>query len=195
MQVGQCCRLGEIVMRAAKVRGVEKCAWRVAPLILIFAANLLIARGAAAQAKSFGYMRIVTQSGQMPGESTDPHYFGWIPLRQANMPTAMEISAMAGNSDAASSGANSADARAVNRPVVIYKDRDRSSLGLLGAKTSGQRFREIDIVLMKNGEIPIARYKLTDATVISVRDAGTAGGMDADQEQVRFTYSKIEVLP
>jgi type VI secretion system Hcp family effector len=129
-------------------------------------------------------MRVLTSSGhQMAGESTDPAHLGWIPLRQATMPTTSEIAALAQESSAAKS---------VHRPVVIVKDRDSSSLGLLGAMTSHQHFPEVDIVLTQNDQ-PLARYKLTDATVVSVRGGGTNGSTDAPLEQLRLNYAKIEI--
>jgi type VI protein secretion system component Hcp len=144
----------------------------------------------AAHAQGSGYMRIVTASGhQMTGESTDPAHLAWIPLRQVTMPTPSEIAALAKES---SSGSATATDRSVHRPVVIIKDRDVSSLGLLGAMTSRQHFPEVDIVLTQNDQ-SIARYKLTDATVISVRGGGTNGGMDAPVEQLRLNYAKIEI--
>ncbi len=146
--------------------------------------------GGAAHAQDAGYMRMVSSSGrQMAGESTDPAHYGWIPLREAIMPSASEIAAIAQESKDASTASES---KSVHRPIVLVKDRDRSSLELLVAMTSHQRFPEVDVVLTESDR-PIARYKLTDATVISVRGGGTNGGTDAPVEQLRLTYSKIEI--
>ncbi|HEX4002309.1 MAG TPA: type VI secretion system tube protein Hcp [Candidatus Acidoferrales bacterium] len=125
----------------------------------------------------------------MAGQSTDPAHLGWIPLRQVTMPTPSEIASLAKESSSASVASTD---KAVHRPVVIIKDRDVSSLGLLGAMTAHQRFPEVDIVLTLN-DAPLTRYKLTDATIISVRGGGTNGGTDAPTEQVRLTYAKIEI--
>ena len=147
--------------------------------------------GGAARAQDAGYMRMVSSSGhQMAGESTDPAHYGWIPLRQAIMPSASEIAAIAQESKDASAASD--ESRSVHRPIVLVKDRDRSSLELLVAMTSHQRFPEVDVVLTQNDR-PIARYKLTDATVISVRGGGTNGGTDAPMEKLRITYAKIEI--
>jgi len=167
--------------------GRIRIALRVAATLGIVAAWLLAS--GAAHAQDAGYMRMVTSSGrQMTGESTDSAHYGWIPLREAVMPSASEIAAIVQESkDASMNGSKS-----VHRPIVLIKDRDRSSLGLLAAMTSHQRFPEVDIVLTK-GDQPVARYKLTDATVISVRGGGTNGGTDAPMEQLRLTYAKIEI--
>ena len=159
--------------------------------ILPLAAVLLSLSGAAAAyAQGNGYMRVVTASGrQMAGESTDPAYFSWIPFRQVTLPTASEISQLAKESNA---GSTSTDAKSVHPPIVIIKDRDMSSLGLLGAMTSHQHFREVEIVLTNGGEAT-ARYKLTDATIISIRGGSTNGSTDAPMEQLRLNYAKIEV--
>jgi len=144
----------------------------------------------AAHAQQAGYLRVVTPSGrQMAGESTDPAHYGWIPFRQAAMPTHAEIEAIARESAADSAPSAS---KAVHRPVVIIKDRDRSSLVLLAAMTSHQHFPEVDVVLTQNDD-PVARYKLTDATIISVSGGGTDGNTDAPEEQLRFNYTKIEI--
>jgi type VI protein secretion system component Hcp len=137
-----------------------------------------------------GYMRIVTASGhQMAGESTDRNYLSWIPFRQATLPTTSEIAALAKES---SSDSASTDTKSVHRPIVIIKDRDMSSLGLLGAMTSHQRLPEVEIVLTDGGPVT-GRYKLTDAIVISVRGGGTNGSTDAPMEQLRLSYAKIEI--
>ena len=167
-------------------RPMRNVALRVASPILVAAACLLL--GGAARAQDGGYMRVLIPSGQMAGESTDPRYLGWIPLRQASMPSAVEIAAMADASNPP------VGPKVVNKPVVIFKDRDKSSLGLLGAMTSHQHFKEVDIVIIKSPAGPTTRYKLTDATIISVRDVGTEGGLEADLEQVRLTYSRIEIV-
>jgi type VI secretion system Hcp family effector len=161
---------------------------RTAAPVAVVAAWLSVA--GAARAQDAGYMRMVTTSGrQMAGESTDPAHLGWIPLRQVTMPSASEIAAVAQESSA---GSATSAAMSVHRPVVIIKDRDRSSLGLLGAMTSHQRFPKVEIVVTR-GEQPVARYKLTDATVISVRGGGTNGDTEAPEEQLRLNYTKIEI--
>jgi len=163
-------------------------ALRALASVAIVAAPLLA--GGAARAQSTGYMRMIASSGrQMAGESTDPAHYGWIPLREAVMPSASEIAAVAQESKETSAAG---DSKSVHRPIVLVKDRDQSSLGLLAAMTGHQRFPEVDIVLTK-GDEAVARYKLTDATVISVRGGGTNGGTDVPMEQLRLTYAKIEV--
>jgi type VI secretion system Hcp family effector len=162
--------------------------WAAVPVAAV--AAWLLAAGTA-RAQDAGYMRVITSSGhQMAGESTDPAHLGWIPLRQATMPTPSEIAALA--QQESSAGSTASTAKSVHRPVVIIKDRDRSSLGLLGAMTSHQHFPEVDIVLTQNDQ-PLTRYKLTDATIISVRGGGTSGGTDAPMEQLRLNYAKIEI--
>jgi len=161
--------------------------FRAAMLVIALAACSVGAT--AIHAQGAGYMRMVTASGrQMVGESTDPAHLAWIPLRQVTMPTPSEIAAIEKETSSNSAGAD----KSVHRPVVLIKDRDVSSLGLLGAMTAHQRFPEVDIVLTKNDQ-PVARYKLTDATIISIRGGGTNGGTDAPMEQVRLTYAKIEI--
>jgi type VI protein secretion system component Hcp len=161
---------------------------RTTALIALVAACLL--NGRAAHAQDPGYMRMITSSGrQMTGESTDPAHYGWIPLREAIMPSASEIAAIAEESKDASAASKS---KSVHRPIVVIKDRDRSSLELLVAMTSHQRFPVVDIALTKGDQV-LARYKLIDATVISVRGGGTNGGTDAPMEQLRLTYAKIEI--
>jgi type VI protein secretion system component Hcp len=156
----------------------------------VLAVTAWLSAGGAARAQDAGYMRVLTSTEhQMAGESTDPAYFGWIPFRQATMPSASEIVAIAHESTA---GFATSTSKSVHRPIVIIKDRDESSLGLLGALTSHQHFPEVDIVLTKNDQ-PLARYKLTDATIISVRGGGTNSDTDAPTEQLRLNYAKIEI--
>ena len=156
--------------------------------ILILSSCLLI--GTAAHAQGMGYMRVVTAHGQVAGESTDPKYDGWIPLRQSTMPSAPQMAAMTEES-AAATGA--AAGKATHPPIVIVKDRDNSSLALLAAYSNKQHFPEIDIVVMKFGDQPTAKYKLTDATIISLRASGTEGTQEP-VEQLRIGYAKIETL-
>lgn len=135
-------------------------------------------------------MRMVTSTGrQIVGESTDSAHYGWIPLREAAMPSASEIAAL---SREAATSESVAKNKAVHPPVVVIKDRDKSSLGLLGAMTNHQRFPEVDIVLTQNDD-PVARYKLIDVTVISIRVGGTNEGTDTPEEQLRLSYSRIEI--
>ncbi len=168
--------------------GSASARFRAATLVAVLAVCLFAA--GAAHGQDAGYMRVITASGhQMAGESTDPAYPAWIPLRQVTLPTPSEIAALA--QESSSSAAASTD-KSVHRPVVIIKDRDVSSLGLLGAMTAHQHFPEVDIVLTKNDQ-SLTRYKLTDATIISVRGGGTSGGMDAPTEQLRLNYAEIEI--
>jgi type VI secretion system Hcp family effector len=146
--------------------------------------------GAAARAQDGGYMRALTSHGQVAGESTDPKFNGWILLHGATMPSAQEIAEMA---DESGTGPAAGGAKAVHKPVIIVKDRDQSSLALLGACTSHQHFPEIDIVMTSAGGAPAARYKLTDAMIVSVRAGDTGGGTHEPFEQVRISYAKIEI--
>ena len=159
-------------------------------LLMVAALAFWLSTGGALRAQDAGYMRMVTSSGrQVAGESTDPAHYGWIPLRRATMPSPSEIAAIAQESTTTS---QDSAAKSVHRPIIVVKDRDTSSLALLGAMTSHQHFSEVDIVLTKNDD-PVARYKLTDVTVISVRGGGTNGGTDAPEEQLRLTYARIEL--
>jgi type VI secretion system Hcp family effector len=176
---------------------IGKLNW-LAPLIsaqlrLATAAAIAVAclfAGSALHAQDAGYMRMMTSSGrQVAGASTDPAHNGWIPLRQVTMPSASEIEALATEPNDAS--ANSTD-KAVHKPVVLIKDRDQSSLVLLGGMTSHQHFPEVDIVVTRS-DAPIARYKLTDVTIISLRGGGTNGDTDTPREQLRLNYAKIEI--
>jgi len=165
--------------------GARVCA-RFAATILILATGTMLAGGVCAQGTG-GYMRCVSASGRaMPGVSTDATFNGWIPLRQTTMPTAAEMSAMT-SEDAATA------AKDVHPPIVVVKDRDSSSLAILGAFTSKQRFPEIDIALTDHSDHPAARYKLTDATIIAVRASVTPDAAQEPVEQLRITYAKIEV--
>jgi type VI secretion system Hcp family effector len=143
---------------------------------------------AAAHAQSGGYMRVLTSRGQLAGESTDAKFNGWILLHDSTMPTVAQMAAMADET-----GAGASAAKSVHKPVIIVKDRDQSSLALLGAFTSKQHFPEIDIVTTSPGGSPAARYKLTDATIVSVRASDTDGGTHEPYEQVRISYAKIEI--
>jgi len=175
----------------------------VSILVVIAGAWLLL--GSAAGAQESGYMRVMTAHGQMAGESLDPAFPAWIPFRSANMPTQWEMEGMSQDSsansapaapDAKASGsahaANSATT-VVHRPVVVVKYRDKSSLGLLGAMTSHQVLPDVDIVFTSTNGQPGRRYKLTDASVISIRAGSTSDDTDAPMEQIRFNYAKIEI--
>jgi type VI secretion system Hcp family effector len=167
---------------------------RIAALIfpILILTTCFLFGSAAAKAQSGGYMRVLTSRGQLAGESTDAKFNGWILLHDATMPTVAQIASMADES-AAGSGADASAAKAVHKPVIIVKDRDQSSLALLGAFTSKQHFPEIDIVMTSRGGDPTARYKLTDATIVSVRAGDTDGGTHEAYEQVRISYAKIEI--
>jgi type VI secretion system Hcp family effector len=158
----------------------------IAAPILILSTCFL--SGTAAHAQNGGYMRVLTSHGQVAGESTDPRFNGWILLQTATMPSAPQIAAMA---DEAAPGAGGE--KAVHKPVVVVKDRDRSSLALLGASTSHQHYPEIDIVVTSPGGEPVARYKLSDATIVSIRAGDTDGGTHEAVEQVKISYAKIEI--
>ena len=137
-----------------------------------------------------GYMRMVSASGHVvAGESTDPLYKGWIPLRHTTLPSAAEMSAMA-EQDAAA-GAS----KAVHPPIVVVKDRDSSSLVLLAAYSGHQHFPEVDITLTDNSDRAAKAYKLTDATIVSVRAGGGGDGTQETVEQLRISYAKIEIVP
>jgi type VI secretion system Hcp family effector len=158
-----------------------------APILIVSTCFLF---GTAARAQTGGYMRALTSHGQVAGESTDPKFNGWILLQSATMPSAPQIAAMA---DETVSGAGAGGEQSVHKPVVVVKDQDHSSLALLGAYTSHQHFPEIDIVVTSAGGTPGARYKLTDATIISIRAGDTDGGTHEPVEQVRIGYAKIEI--
>jgi type VI secretion system Hcp family effector len=170
------------------VRGHLGRALRITAPILIVSTCLLF--GTAARAQNGGYMRALTSHGQVAGGSTDPRFNGWILLEATTMPSAPQIAAMA---DETVSAEGASGEKAVHKPVVVVKEKDQSSLALLGAYTSHQHFPEIDIVVTSAGGEPIARYKLTDATIVSVRAGDTDGGTHEPLEQVRIGYAKIEI--
>jgi type VI protein secretion system component Hcp len=179
---------------AADVAGSGRCCRAALRHALGIAAPIVILStcflsGTAARAQSGGYMRVLTSRGQVAGESTDPRYNGWILLQEATMPSAPQIAAMA---DETVSGAEAGE-KAVHRPVIIVKDKDQSSLALLAASTNHQHYPEIDIVVTSLGGAPIARYKLYDATILSVRAGDTGGGTHEPFEQVKIGYTKIEI--
>jgi len=182
-----------IAADAAATRTPARTRWGIRST-LRFAAPIVIASacflfGAAARAQNGGYMRALTSHGQIAGESTDPKFNGWILLHGTTLPSASQIAAMA---DESGTGGTSSD-KVVHKPVAILKEMDRSSLPLLAAFTSHQHFPEIDIVITSPGGEPTARYKLTDATIISVRAGGTDAGTHEALEQVRIGYAKIEI--
>jgi type VI protein secretion system component Hcp len=169
--------------------GARPLATFLAPVLIL--ATMMVAGAALAQKPSnSGYMRVLTASGHvMAGESTDPAHNGWIPLRQTTMPSVTQMAAMA-QEDAAAGGA-----KAVHPPIVVVKDRDNSSLALLGAYSSHQHFPEIDIAVTDYSDQPAKKYKLTDAMIVSVRAAGVGDGTGETVEQLRISYLKIEVQP
>jgi type VI protein secretion system component Hcp len=172
-------------MAANEKSGVRVGARFAAP-ILILVAWTMLAQPACAQGPG-GYMRCVSASGRaMAGISTDATFNGWIPLRQTTMPTAAEMSATT-SEDAATA------AKEVHPPIVVVKDRDSSSLAILGAFTSKQHFPEIDIAVTDHSDHPTVRYKLSDATIIAVRASVTPDAAQEPIEQLRITYAKIEV--
>jgi type VI protein secretion system component Hcp len=179
--------------------------WIALPILI---AGACLLPGTTASAQDHGYMRVMTSAGQMPGESTDPAYDGWIPLRQADMPSQSEIAAMADQSSASASSADakpapsptttsgsrkSPDATA-HKPVVIVKDADKSSLALLSAYSGHRHFTEIDIVLTKGSDQPKIEYKLTDATVVSFHSGVADGSTEGTHEEAKISYAKIEIV-
>ena len=135
---------------------------RIAVPILIVSTCLLF--GTAARAQDGGYMRALTSHGQVAGESTDPKFNGWILLHGATMPSAPEIAAMADESGA---GSATGGAKAVRKPVIIVKDRDQSSLALLGAYTSHQPVSYTHLDVYKRQLV----YGLNDTLLLDVTDA------------------------
>lgn len=164
---------------------VRRALGSTAPILILSTCFLF---GTPARAQNGGYMRVLTSHGQLAGESTDPKYNGWILLQAATMPSAAQIAAMA---DEAATGAGGE--KAVHKPVIVVKDQDQSSLGLLGASTSHQHYPEVDIILTSPGGTPVARYKLSDATILSIRAGDTGGGTHEAFEQVKIGYAKIEI--
>jgi len=170
-----------------------------AAALLLLGATLLFPVAASAQD---GYMRIITSTGrQMAGESTDPAHPSWIPFRSASIPSASEIAAMAQDEAGAKSSGGSKPGDAakpgngiVHRPVVVVKDRDRTSLALLGAFSSHQNLPEVQLVFTTKGDMPTVTYKLTNASIISIRAGGTEDGTEVPVEQLRFNYEKIEIV-
>ena len=164
---------------------------RAAALALSFIAATIPAGSISAQTTSTGtggYMRMVSASGRvMPGVSTDAAFNGWIPLRQVTMPSPAEMTAMAAEDPSTAS-------KSVHPPIVVVKDRDNSSLGILGAFAGHQHFSEVDIAITDHSDRPAARYKLTDAMVVAVRAGGTSDGTQAPAEQIRIVYAKIEAV-
>jgi type VI secretion system Hcp family effector len=112
----------------------------------------------------------------------------------ANSAPATPDAKVAATTRTTDSHATSSDSKVVHRPVVVVKYRDKSSLGLLGAMTSHQVLPEVDIVFTPRDGQATKRFKLTDASVISIRAGGIGDDGDAPMEQVRFNYTKIEVL-
>lgn len=165
---------------------------RMRAVTIAMAACWFLAGGAAhAQGQAHGYMRVITASGrQMAGESTDPAHNGWIPFTRADMPTASEMAAIAQEAPPDPHSTN----KVVHRPVVIVKERDKSSLGLLSVMSSHQVLPEVQIAFTDNNNDPTVTYKLTDATVIAIRAGDTNGDTEAPLEQVRFNYTKIEIV-
>ena len=147
---------------------------------------------AQAPPSSSGYMRMVSASGHViAGQSTDPAYNGWIPLRKTRLPSPAEMAAMAQENPGQAASAD----RAVHPPIVVIKDRDDSSLALLAAYTSHQHFPEIDLAVTDYGDQPAKKYKLTDAMILSDRASVTADAAQEPVEQLRIGYTKLEVLP
>jgi type VI protein secretion system component Hcp len=171
---------------ATREKSVARVCARMAAAILILTAWTMLARPVRGQGTG-GYMRCVSASGRtMAGVSTDATFNGWIPLRQATMPTAAELSAMTSEDAAAA-------AKEVHPPIVVVKDRDSSSLAILGAFASKQHFPEIDIAVTDHSDHPAVRYKLKDATIIAVRASVTPDAAQEPVEQLRIAYVKIEV--
>jgi type VI protein secretion system component Hcp len=160
------------------------------PILMLTAWAMLAGAALAQTPNTGGYMRMVSASGHaIAGESTDPVYKDWIPLRTTTTPSPAELAAMA-RQNAASSGAN-----AINPPIVVVKDRDRSSLALLAAYSGHQHFPEVDIDITDSSGHAAKKYKLSDATIVSLRASGVAGdGTGETVEQLRISYAKIEVL-
>jgi type VI protein secretion system component Hcp len=173
---------------------------RIATPILILA-WVMVAGAGRAQVTAIhpgGYMRLVTSTGHVvAGESTDAAYNGWIPLRLTTMPTKEQITAMAEESAAASggSGAVAPAGKTVHPPVVVVKDRDTSSIALVGAFSSHQHFPEVDITVTDYSDRPATKYKLADATIVALRASVTPDAAQEPVEQLRITYAKIEILP
>jgi type VI protein secretion system component Hcp len=175
----------DIAMAMREMAGAWTCARWAAPILILTTWAMMT--GAAWAQGTGGYMRIISASGRaMAGESTDSKFSGWIPLRQTTMPTAAEMSALAAEDTAAA-------AKEVHPPIAVVKDRDSSSLAILGAFTSRQHFPEIDIAVTDHSDRPAVRYKLTDATIIAVRASVTSDAAQEPVEQLRIRYAKIDV--
>jgi type VI protein secretion system component Hcp len=161
---------------------------KIAAPILILATCFLFGR--AARAQSSGYLRAVTAAhGEITGESTDPAHKGWIPLRQVTVPSASQMAAMRVEE---TSDQGQAAMKVVHPPIVVVKDRDGSSLALLGAFTSKQRFPEMDLDVTNFSDQPVGRYRLIDATIIAMRASDPVDPNHQPVEVVKITYARIE---
>jgi len=173
---------------------------RIAAPVLILTWVMVAGAGRAqvASVHTGGYMRLVTSTGHVvAGESTDAAYNGWIPLRLTTMPTKEQMTAMAEESAAAGGGSGAAapTGKTVHPPVVVVKDRDTSSIALVGAFSSHQHFPEVDITVTDYSDRPATKYKLADATIVALRASVTPDAAQEPVEQLRITYAKIEILP
>src|SRR5579863_2003663 len=113
----------DLNMAIREMLGARPLAWIAAPILILTTWAMLADTRARAQeprSRFGGYMRMVSASGRViAGESTDPSYVGWIPLRQTTVPSGAEMAA---------SASASADGKSVHPPVVVVKVReDRKS--------------------------------------------------------------------
>lgn len=126
-----------------------------------------------------GYIRLIGPHGAIEGASKDSAHRNWIEIKSAES-GGLEREARADRD--ASSGMGSG--KRTHEPFTIVKELDAASPELTRACASGQHFAEVDVDLGTG-----AKYKLTDAIIVSMRKAGG----DPRAETVSFSYQKIEV--
>lgn len=183
---------------------------------VLAAACALFSGSANAQAQTTAYIRIVTTHGPISGAAKDPGHEGWIPCREASMPSVSEITAtntalagssltkkttspaargtVAGESAPRDMATGQASGRRRWEPLRIMKEVDASSPKLFELARSGESIPEVDVELLRNegGKlVPAAKYKLTDAIISSVQKMG--GSEERPMESVTFTFQKIEI--
>ena len=174
---------------------------------VLFAGACVLSCGVAkAQSQATAYIRIVTPRGPVAGAATDPSHEGWIPCREASMPSVSEITAsnkamepssraMKGVSpeprDAATGMASGKRRWA---PLRITKEVDSSSPRLFELAKAGENIPEVDVELIHNEGgrmVPAAKYKLTNAMVTAVQ---RMGGGERPTESVTIAFQKIELV-
>lgn len=155
--------------------------------VLLFSV-FCFAFGAQSFAAENVYMTIVGPQGAIKGEAKSPHGSEWIPVTQFSMSLEAPRDVATGQ----------ASGKRQHEPLKVLKKMDAASPKLERAASSGERLKEVVFQVYRTGpggrEELYETIRLMNPMISSIHATGgaTAKSGQAPQEELTFTYEKIE---